>query len=1229
MITRIRSQRIGLALAFFCCLLLVGPVLAFPSRDGIAARGDGGRVQGITTTIYLPIVVQNVALQITTQTLPPGSAGQDYGPVALSAVGGTRPYTWRLVAGEEPTPGFLSSDGRLSGLLSVPGSYTLTVEVRDSRGDTARQTLLLTVQPPPNFDSAGRPSHPPGEHWYHDFTVRAGETVRVAGGPTTLNVTGKLTIRPGGRLQVTDCAELVLNVLSRTQTAEILGDVVNTCPEPANPGGDLVMRAIGGLAVGPQDAVGPQGTIASSGALFIGDPWYRPRPEPEQLTYVATGEAAQQIPPVCALKADPLESGGTFPVTVTFAAIHQDPDGGATRPAEIDYGDGTVATGPATLSHTYAEAGVYEVALTVKDDEDEECLASLTLNLAAAADGETPATGGPPSVWAAVEPFEPGGLVKPVGVPFRFTSGRFPADAALAWELGEAESPTTATLEYSASAPGLTTVALVGTSDEEESAVARFQVYSPLQGGQQAVADAPAPAQPFPPLPSSYRDATVRTANHSGTCPGCSLCSSPPTAPGIAILGNTQLTAWGLPGGLLAVGFRDATIVIRPEFTHSATPGPAGTAARPNGRPGNGFFAGTLHGQIVLCGGTFIGAPGGAGFTPAAAAGSPAIARAGRGGSASGLLLSAPLGSISFCSAPPGLFPNRGPLTIVPANGGAGGNATATETPRGACLSNRFALAVAGRGGMAGGGVSYSAQSVCYDREYRVNIVGGVSTGGAGGNATATGATPPLCPTCNTYGGTGGAARAFAGRGGSSAWYFVTRFDQRPALDPVAGHIFPTGTYNGGAGGNVTATSGGGGDATCNGCDQYAWAGNGGRAHAEGGNAGFGLSTRGAGGAATATSGRGGDATANPVPPKAANGCPGKDGCDLAAYGGHSRWATARRGRGAPAGIRTVVSGRGGDATATGGDGGDGVGTCSCAGGDGGDARAVAGRDPQGAPIRVDGNATATGGNGGNGRHNLKKKGGDGGDGGKAGAFAWPFGVFSATGGNGGNGGNGCPVGTGGGAGGAAGSVNGTAAPGSPGAAGANTCALWLFQWPFFGVISPFVGLPPFHPPWLYTLPIYDQPEGEVIGELRVKFQTAEEFGGTVNYEKTEDGWVRLAPGGIEFLVQGMEAYQFIAHVRDSSGQPNSILLKGLIDGQIVAQATNRQPFGEEELSLHSEQPFDTVILRCAACEFPDWSALIIHSATAPRPGPTPGATPTATPTSTPTPTVTPGRPRG
>lgn len=88
------------------------------------------------------------AVTITTTTLSAATAGSPYSQT-LAANGGVAPYTWSLPAGSSLPTGF-TLDGN-AGTISAPsptqGSATFSIQVTDSAGGTATQSLTLTINP--------------------------------------------------------------------------------------------------------------------------------------------------------------------------------------------------------------------------------------------------------------------------------------------------------------------------------------------------------------------------------------------------------------------------------------------------------------------------------------------------------------------------------------------------------------------------------------------------------------------------------------------------------------------------------------------------------------------------------------------------------------------------------------------------------------------------------------------------------------------------------------------------------------------------------------------------------------------------------------------------------------------------------------------------------------------------------------------------------------------------
>ena len=89
---------------------------------------------------------------------PGGEAGVPYSD-QLTVTGGTSPFTWSVSAGSLP-PGVTlnASTGLLSGTPTTAGTYSFTVKVADSSGQSNTEAVTLTVIPGPSLSFPAPPS---------------------------------------------------------------------------------------------------------------------------------------------------------------------------------------------------------------------------------------------------------------------------------------------------------------------------------------------------------------------------------------------------------------------------------------------------------------------------------------------------------------------------------------------------------------------------------------------------------------------------------------------------------------------------------------------------------------------------------------------------------------------------------------------------------------------------------------------------------------------------------------------------------------------------------------------------------------------------------------------------------------------------------------------------------------------------------------------------------------
>ncbi len=84
---------------------------------------------------------------ITGSPLPTGTVGSAYPSTLFAAYSGTGPITWSVASGQLPPGLNLTSDGMFSGTPSTYGSYTFTVQARDSQGLKITKDFALAINP--------------------------------------------------------------------------------------------------------------------------------------------------------------------------------------------------------------------------------------------------------------------------------------------------------------------------------------------------------------------------------------------------------------------------------------------------------------------------------------------------------------------------------------------------------------------------------------------------------------------------------------------------------------------------------------------------------------------------------------------------------------------------------------------------------------------------------------------------------------------------------------------------------------------------------------------------------------------------------------------------------------------------------------------------------------------------------------------------------------------------
>jgi hypothetical protein len=115
---------------------------AFPTRTSSSSTNYWVDVVFTASTSVAP-----ASLSVSTTFLPGGKVSMTYNH-AVSATGGTTPYTWSRTSGSLPTGLTLSSTGQISGTPTVAGSFPFTVQVSDAAAHSLSANLSIIIAAP-------------------------------------------------------------------------------------------------------------------------------------------------------------------------------------------------------------------------------------------------------------------------------------------------------------------------------------------------------------------------------------------------------------------------------------------------------------------------------------------------------------------------------------------------------------------------------------------------------------------------------------------------------------------------------------------------------------------------------------------------------------------------------------------------------------------------------------------------------------------------------------------------------------------------------------------------------------------------------------------------------------------------------------------------------------------------------------------------------------------------
>lgn len=133
------------------------------------------RIRKITGVTATPPFLFNPpsGLTVTTKGLPHGDIGVPYFQT-LSAAGGAQPYNWALTSGSLPTGLNLSNTGQIAGTPTTSGPFNCVVQVTDSVGAFAFQSLTITINAPLTISTTSLPDTAVGLAYNQSLTATGG-----------------------------------------------------------------------------------------------------------------------------------------------------------------------------------------------------------------------------------------------------------------------------------------------------------------------------------------------------------------------------------------------------------------------------------------------------------------------------------------------------------------------------------------------------------------------------------------------------------------------------------------------------------------------------------------------------------------------------------------------------------------------------------------------------------------------------------------------------------------------------------------------------------------------------------------------------------------------------------------------------------------------------------------------------------------------------------------------
>ncbi|WP_260736837.1 Ig domain-containing protein [Tunturiibacter lichenicola] len=257
----------GLTLATSTGTLSGAPTVGGSFPVTITAKDSSS--PALTKSFAASLTVMEVALSITSTSLPSGTAGTAY-TKTLTATGGTTPYTWSISSGKLPAGLTLAAaTGIISGKPTSGGSFPITTTVKDSSSPTLTKSAAVVLSvtstgaAPLTINSATLPSATEGTAYSAPLSATGGtpsyiwsiSSGKLPAGLTLAATSGTISGKP----TATGTSSFTATVTDNgdpTQAKSAATSITVAAPAPTGPGTTWYIRPDGGTRYSANQTAG-------------------------------------------------------------------------------------------------------------------------------------------------------------------------------------------------------------------------------------------------------------------------------------------------------------------------------------------------------------------------------------------------------------------------------------------------------------------------------------------------------------------------------------------------------------------------------------------------------------------------------------------------------------------------------------------------------------------------------------------------------------------------------------------------------------------------------------------------------------------------------------------------------------------------------------------------------------------------------------------------------------